>query len=253
MVIISRDLVKKFYGGIVNIWIKILVIIITALPLAADLSEQEGKVRLDQIHARLTLLHGSLMEEYPEQLMSAMFISENDKVLELGGNVGRNSCVIASLLNDSRNLVVSESDPIVIPALLQNRDYNALFFHVEDAAVSEVPLMQSNWVTIPVIKEVPWGFKRVKTITYRALKQKYGITFNVLVADCEGALFFLFRKDESLLDDVNLVITENDYLDRTHYEEVRARLIAHGFQPAYNRAGGWGPCYNEFYQVWRKN
>ena len=38
--------------------------------------------------------------------MAVQFIHPRAKVLELGGNVGRNSCLIGRLLNDSSELVV---------------------------------------------------------------------------------------------------------------------------------------------------
>lgn len=217
-----------------------------------NLSESDAVERLRSIHSQLSLLEGSFNDEYPEQLMSVMFIAPNDRVLEIGGNIGRNSCVISSLLKDSRNLVVAESDFGTATYLMANRERNGLFFHVENSAISKIPLMQSGWDTIPQKIARP-GFVQVKTITYSQLKKKYGIRFNVLVADCEGALYYIFKDDERMLDDVNLIITENDYHHRDQYEDVRSKFISHGFKLVYNKAGGWGPCYNEFFQVWKKN
>jgi hypothetical protein len=219
-----------------------------ASPLTAHLSEEDAIKRLNYIHSQLSLTHGSFSEEYPEQVMSAMFISENDKVLELGGNAGRNSCVIGTILNRSENLVVSESDPSAVRVLIANRDHNKLHFHVEDSALSQVSHVQAGWVTFPS-ETVPPGHFRVKTITYDELKEKYGIAFNVFVADCEGALYFIFQDDESILEDVEMIIVENDYHHLVHYETVRNKFIAHGFQLIYNKAGCWGPCSNMFYQV----
>ena len=234
-----------------KILIKFCLLLLIATSIDAQLSEEEGTRRLQKIHSKLSLIYGSFQEEYPEQLLSAMFIAGNDKVLELGGNVGRNSCVIASLLNNSRNLVVTESDPVVIPALMANRDHNSLLFQIEDSAISQVPLIQTGWLTIPG-EVAPPGYVQVKTITYNQLKEKYGIPFTTLVADCEGALYYILQDDESILDDVSLIIAENDYTDRNHFDTVCAKFVAHGFQLVHNRIGGWGPCYNEFYQVWRK-
>lgn len=219
----------------------------------ANLSEGEAAGVLKFIHSQYSLHYGTFQEEYPEQMMSVMYISPYDRVLEIGGNIGRNSCVISSLLVDAKNLVVLESDPGIALGLMTNRDCNGLHFHVENAAISHVPLVQSGWVTVPNSNAVvPAGFFQVKTTTYQALKEKYGIQFNVLVADCEGALYQIFQDDETILNDVELIIVENDYLDKAHYEDVRSKFIAHGFQLIYNRHGGWGVCYNEFYQVWKK-
>jgi FkbM family methyltransferase len=210
-----------------------------------------GTARLQQIHSKLQLIHGSLHEEYPEQLMAATFISSDSKVLELGGNVGRNSCVIALLLNSSRNLVVVESDPKSTQKLKENRNHNNLSFYIENSAISKVPLIQSGWDTKPGTIAPP-GYYNVKTITYSQLKAKYQVPFDTLVADCEGALYYILRDDETMLKDFKTLIVENDYRDRGHYEYVCSRFVAAGFKPVYTRAGGWQPCYNEFYQVWQK-
>lgn len=228
----------------------LLVVLLWGGALSA-LSEREAEDKLKKIHSRLSLVHGSLNEEYPEQLMAVMFISKKDRVLELGGNVGRNSCVIGSLLKKSENLVVVESDPNIAGQLKENRDYNGLWFKIEDSALSKVPLIQSGWNTVPSSVLLP-GYFWVKTVSYADLKKKYAMDFNVLVADCEGALYFILRDDETLLSDVETIIVENDYTERGHYDEVRYRFEAHGFQLVYSKEGPWGPCRKEFYQVWKK-
>ena len=60
--------------------------------------------------------------------MEVMYIKSYDIVLELGGNIGRNSCIITSLLNDSKNLVVFESFDTIAQQLKENRDLNNLNF-----------------------------------------------------------------------------------------------------------------------------
>ncbi len=231
--------------------LNLFIFLMTASSLAAHFSEEDAIIQLQRIHHKLCLTHGSFLEEYPEQVMSVMFVLPTDKILEIGGNAGRNSCVISSLLNQSDHLVVSESDPNAIPILMANRDRNGFSFHIEDSAISQVSLVQAGWVTFPS-EIVPPGHFKIKTISYNDLKKKYGILFNALVADCEGALYYILRDDESILEEIDMIIVENDYLQLKHYETVREQFIAHGFQPVYSKAGGWGPCYNVFYQVWQK-
>ncbi len=241
---------------IIYFYIQLFIVLIASSICSASIepnrSEGEAVNYLRYIHSRFSLLHGSFNDEYPEQVMSAMFISPDDKVLEIGGNIGRNSCVIASLLNDPKNLVVTESDPGAASILIANRNRNGLFFHVEDSAISQVPLMQGRGITSFQAIVLPSGYFQVKTILYTELKEKYKISFNVLVADCEGALYHLFQDDESILDDVSMLILENDYTDKACYEDVRTKFITHGFHLVYNKSGGWPPCFNEFYQVWKK-
>ena len=106
--------------------------------------------KLADLHSKLKLNYGNFSEEYPEQEMAAMYIKPDDIVLELGGNIGRNSCIIASLLNDSKHLVVFESDVTVAQYLKENRDLNNLNFHIEDCAISKCDLYQNGINTVPV-------------------------------------------------------------------------------------------------------
>ncbi len=219
-------------------------------PLEA-VSIDQAKHKLETIHSKLHLVHGSLAEEYPEQLMAAMYVSKNAKVLELGGNVGRNSCVIASILKKSKNLVVVESSSESAKLLQENRDANKLQFHIEASAISKVPLVQSGWKTVPSKVDLP-GHTRIKTISYAKLKKKYGIKFDTLVVDCEGALYNILVDDPKMLKNITTVIIENDFDDLQHMLYVQNLFKQNGLQCVYNEAGGFGPCYDYFYQVWKK-
>ena len=78
------------------------------------------------MHEKLKLSGGNFNKEMPEQIMSVMYLKGHEKVLELGGNIGRNSLIIASLLNDSSNLVTLESDEHIAKRLNKNRKINNL-------------------------------------------------------------------------------------------------------------------------------
>lgn len=71
-------------------------------------------------------------------------IRPDDVVLEIGGNVGRNSCVIASILKDSSNLVVIESSQEIATQLNENRELNGLNFSIVSKALSKVPYINGN-------------------------------------------------------------------------------------------------------------
>lgn len=103
--------------------------------------------KLKELHNKLKLKYGDFMEEYQEQEMSISYIKPDNVVLELGGNIGRNSCIIASLLNNSNNLVVFESDPDNAKKLKENCDLNNLNFIIEDCAISKIELLQKDWIT----------------------------------------------------------------------------------------------------------
>jgi FkbM family methyltransferase len=146
---------------------------------------------LHSIHQQLKLEHGTFNDEYPEQLMAVKYIKGNEKVLEIGGNIGRNSLIIGYLLNkcNNNNFVTLESDSDICVKLKHNRDINKLDFFVEDMALSKRNLIQTGWNTI-VSDELLEGYKQVKTITLDNLKEKYKIDFDTLVLDCEGAFYY---------------------------------------------------------------
>jgi FkbM family methyltransferase len=185
--------------------------------------------------------------------MSIMFIKPNDCVLEIGGNIGRNSCVIGKILNDSNNLLVIESDPLSVSKLEENKNINSLSFKIEGSAISKIPLIQNEWNTKPKINDIiPDDWKIINTITWNELKQKYNMNFNVLVVDCEGALYYILKDEPDFLNGFETIIIENDFTDITHKEFVNEEFERYNFRTVYNLSGGFGPCYNCFYEVWKK-
>jgi len=210
-------------------------------------------IDLQAIHSKIKLIHGSLMEEYSQQLLSAKYIKPTDTVLELGGNFGRNSCTIATILNDSRNMLVIESDSHNCNLLRENRDHNKLKFHIEDCAISKVNLYQKDWTTKPIeeISDIE-NWKQINTKSWEAIKNKYNIEFNTLVADCEGALYYIMKENPDFLKTFKKIIIENDFNDIKHKQFVDNEFKKHNLERVYHEQGGWGPCYDFFYEVWMK-
>jgi 16S rRNA A1518/A1519 N6-dimethyltransferase RsmA/KsgA/DIM1 with predicted DNA glycosylase/AP lyase activity len=68
-----------------------------------------------------------------------MFVNPDDCVLEIGGNIGRNSGVIGKIFDDSNNLLVVESDPLSVSKLEENKNINSLNFKIEGSAISKIP------------------------------------------------------------------------------------------------------------------
>ena len=209
--------------------------------------------KLSNMHKDLIINYGNKYDEYPEQLLSMMFIKPSDCVLEIGGNIGRNSCVIGKILNDSKNLLVIESDPLSVSKLEDNRNIKALNFKIEGSAISKIPLIQNEWNTKPLINDIIYdGWKMINTITWNELKQKYDMNFDTLVVDCEGALYYILKEEPEFLNGFKTVIIENDFIDITHKEFVDEEFKRYDFRNVYSIPGGFGPCYNFFYQVWKK-
>ena len=212
----------------------------------ADIDE---KIKI--IHSNLKINYGSLYEELPEQKMVARYLTGNEKVLEIGGNIGRNSLVICSILQCNTNLVTLESNINIANQLIENRDLNNFNFYVEKAALSNRSLIQRGWETMPsdILQE---GYSWVKTIKLDELQIKYNIEFDTLVLDCEGAFYYILMDIPEILNNINLIIMENDYLDILHKQYIDKILIENNFYIDYQEDGGWGPCYNNFFEVWKR-
>lgn len=215
------------------------------------LNFNEIETKLNKIHKSLKIKHGSLNEEVPEQKMALRYLTGCEKVLEIGGNIGRNSLLIASILNNSRNLVTLECDSNIANQLAENRMINNLHFNIECSALSNRKLIQLGWDTIPSNVLLP-GYHWVNTITLNDLKNKYNIEFDTLVLDCEGAFYYILMDMPELLNGINLIIMENDYHDINKKIYVDKILKDNNFYRDYFESGGWGPCYNNFFEVWKR-
>jgi hypothetical protein len=211
-----------------------------------------GSRDLSTIHSQMTFFFGKLSDELPEQQMACHFIREDDIVLELGSNIGRNTLTIASLLNDSRNLVTLECSSESCQQLSINRNINNYQFMIEPSALSKRKLIQKGWVTIPSDVLLP-GYTPVSNITFKELENKYQKRFNVLVADCEGALYYILQDFPEMLNNMKKILMENDYNDINHKKKVDEILLAKGFKKAYSQGGGWGACEHFFFETWTKS
>ncbi len=208
--------------------------------------------KIKNIHSKLNIKYGNLYEELPEQKMVVKYLTGNEKVLEIGGNIGRNSLVIASILNDDTNLVTLECDVNIANQLIENRDLNNFHFYIEKSALSNRSLIQKGWDTIPsdTLQE---GYSWVNTITLDKLNSKYNIEFDTLVLDCEGAFYYILMDMPEILNNIKLIIMENDYHDISKKNYIDEILKKQNFYRDYKEKGGWGPCFDNFFEVWKKN
>ena len=213
---------------------------------------------IEDIHKNICILGGNIKDEYPEQLLAVKYIEPDDKVLEIGSNIGRNSCVISSILNDSSNLVTLETLKSAYHTCLLNKKINNCKFNIENKALSYVPLQQKEWSTIPIIDNVIIdGYVQVETITYEDLLAKYNIDFNVLVLDCEGAIYHILKSNPSILTNINKIIIENDFIHPEHFEYVQSLFFEYGFKVFYSgklelNINEFSYCKYFFYQVYIK-
>jgi len=214
--------------------------------------------KLKEIHKGLKLVHGSMTQEFPEQGMVMRFLTGKEKVLEIGANVGRNSLMIQSILSHP-DFVTLESDAGIASQLQENRDANDMYFHIEASALSKRKLIQRGWDTIVSDVILP-DYHAVQTITLDELRDKYRITFDTLILDCEGAFYYILTDMPDILDNINLVIMENDYYQEAHKKFIDDMLTIHGLKRVYVQCGGWEcryynkfpDTYMNFFEVWQK-
>jgi FkbM family methyltransferase len=169
--------------------------------------------------------------EKPEQDLAKQYIRENDVVLELGGRYGSVSCIINSKLNCKTNQVVVEPDERVWAALERNKTVNNCNFHIIKGFLSGKKLGLTaidSWDGYGTTS-VESVDSSIPSMTLDEVKAKYGLNFNVLVADCEGFLETFFDENPTFYDNLRLILFEADYTEKCNYDKIRNALRLKGF------------------------
>ena len=178
--------------------------------------------------------------EYPEQCLSHTFVDPSACVLELGARYGSVSCIINKKLQVKSNQISVEPDSNVWNALERNILLNECFVTLHKGFVSRKPLELLNYGYASVSTPVETSSK--ESLSVEQLESKYNITFDTLVADCEGFLETFFDENPTLYSQLHTVIFEADYPNKCNYEKIRSTLknngfkeLVHGFQNVYKK------------------
>lgn len=170
----------------------------------------------------------SYESEFPEQCLSNNYIDPESTVLELGARYGSVSCVINKKLTNKKNQVSVEPDSTVWSALEQNISRNNCSVQIYKGFVSK----KSRGL-------LPYGYAAtsyvdnnsiIPSASVEDLERQYDLTFDTVVADCEGFLEEFFDEHTQLYDQLNTVIFEADYPNKCNYTKIRTTLKEHGFQ-----------------------
>jgi hypothetical protein len=182
--------------------------------------------------------------EVQEQRLAAQYIRSGDTVLELGARYGSVSCTINAILALKDHQVSVEPDDRVWDALELNRERNGCGFHIVKGVVSSKRWSLTNlddadgYGTTAVLQ----ADSRIPSFDVQAIQDAYGLTFDVLVADCEGFLESFYNENPRLFDQLRLVVFEADYDWKCDYGRIREAL----------RARGLCEIEHGFYNVWEK-
>lgn len=229
-------------------------------------------ILLNNIIKNLTIIYGSFSEELIEQTLSCKYLNENDIVLEIGGNMGRNALVISSILNNDKHLVTMEPNNNFNTKLIENKNINNKNFYIENSALSLIPIYFNGSLTFDksnLDDKFPLSKDHLNksnnsclcdTLTYKELELKYNLQFNVLVIDCEGSFYYILKDMDYMLNNIKLIIMENDYENINHYIFIKNKLIDNNFTCiesiplcGYPNNCPWNaPCKENFYEVWKK-
>jgi FkbM family methyltransferase len=208
--------------------------------------------KLQDIHKKLKLDFGMFYENMSMQLLILKYINGLEKILEIGGNIGRCSLLIANILNAKSNtdFVSMESNPDYAKQLIHNKEQNNLFFHIENSALSSKKMIQfeDKMSRSDVLVE---GFFQANTISWSELNEKYKIVFDTLIIDCNDAFYTILLDFPEMLNKMKLIIMKNEYYDVFKKIKIENILTNNNFILEYSETGGNCPCYYSYYEVWK--
>uniref|UniRef100_A0A6C0B1R2 Methyltransferase FkbM domain-containing protein n=1 Tax=viral metagenome TaxID=1070528 RepID=A0A6C0B1R2_9ZZZZ len=171
---------------------------------------------LNETGARLDSV--SLNVEHGTRYLVNKYVHPDMKVLELGSRYGTVSCVLNYLLKTPKTqLVCVEPDIYVIPCLRKNKFNNNCSFNIYNGTISNDELFVvyngCGWETktykIPP-SDINLKSEKIETITLDKIQKLYDITFDCLIADCEGFLLEFLNENLDFLNQLNCIIYEED-------------------------------------------
>jgi len=184
--------------------------------------------------------------ERNEQIIASKYIPSHSTVLELGARYGTVSCVINSILSDPTKHVAVDPDISILKALEKNKSTHGAQFHIFNGVVSrkKLFLQLESYSTHTTSQDT--GIS-VSSMSIEELEKMYGLTFDCLVADCEGFMEQFIRENEEFVQRLETVTYEEDQASRCDYAYVTERLISFGFSCIHTEMNG-----SLQYRVWKK-
>ena len=169
--------------------------------------------------------------EFSEQTLCYIYINPNDTVLELGARYGTVSCIINRKLNNKKNQIVVEPDMRVWDALIQNRMRNNCEFSIVQGFISKKKLNITDLDNCDGynVCSIEAKDSLIPSYSLDEIKKKFNMTFNVLVADCEGFLEAFLDENPELFQELRMIIFEKDKPELCNYDKIIQNLKDNNF------------------------
>jgi FkbM family methyltransferase len=172
--------------------------------------------------------------ERDEQLLAARYIDSEDVVLELGARYGSVSCIINKIVNNKLSHVAVEPDSTVWKALERNRKINNCLFNIFYGIISnkKYDLKLMGYGSCIDVSNTITNKESINTenISLEKLEDKFGIKFDVLVADCEGFLEVFLDENPILYTQLRKIIFECDRAAVCNYNKIKCKLVENNFK-----------------------
>lgn len=195
-------------------------------------------------------------EEIYEQAMVANFLPEDSVVLELGGRTGTVSKVINKKLNNKNNHLVIEPNNSFknhLESLSRNFGFNLYMGIISDKPMwaeiwhhGKIPKLMND--TQEILRTIEWTndnmfpkktakhHELIKINNYKRLtdlENEYNLKFDTIIADCEGALPYLFENNPQLYEQIKFIQCEWDSFKSKDNDSFREKLLNNGFKSLY--------------------
>ena len=176
-----------------------------------------------------------IKNEREEQYVSHDFIEPCNTVLELGARYGVVSCVINHKLENPTQHVCIEPDKTVIRCLKKNKKTHNAHFKILNGIIStkRVSLKKDGYASriVPISSTE----SAIDTYTIKYIESKYKLTFDTLVADCEGCLCdFITENKQFVVHQLKNIMFEADLPNLCNYKKIRKILKDCGFNVVVN-------------------
>jgi len=185
--------------------------------------------------------------EAPERKVLRQFLNSNLPVIEFGGSIGVVSCLTNKRLHKSKEHVVVEANPDMIPVLEKNRDLNECRFVVRHRAVAygcnEITFYR-NPIFLSSNLNNQWGESpeeavRVPTITLQNIIDEFSFKRVTLICDIEGAEFDLVQHESDILRErvADFMVEVHRQLGDHLADSMFDKLGQIGFRHVYDHDG----------------